>query len=86
LPNTNHNWNVTTDRARELQRELRDQVREEALPGPVELVAGADVSYTRGSNHLFAAVVVMDAVTHEVVEIGRAESDGEFPSAGRPEA
>ena len=49
------------------------------LSEPVRLVAGADVSYDRGSPVLYAAVVVLDAERLEVVEVGTATARAEFP-------
>ena len=46
---------------------------------PLRLVAGADVSYDRGSPVLFAAVVVLDADSLEVVEVGAATARASFP-------
>lgn len=57
--------------ASQLQRRLAGRVREEPLPGPPELIAGADVAYDRLSGICFAAVVTVDAGTGLVVEVGR---------------
>jgi deoxyribonuclease V len=66
--------------AREIQQRLRGRVIEtDALPARVRLVAGADVSYDRGSPVLFAAVVVLDAQSLEVVEVAAATARASFP-------
>jgi deoxyribonuclease V len=49
------------------------------LPGRLGLVAGADVSYDRGSPVLFAAVVVLDADSLEVVEVAATTGRARFP-------
>jgi deoxyribonuclease V len=54
-------------------------IETDALPGRVRLVAGADVSYDRGSPVLYAAAIVLDADSLEVVEVGRATARAEFP-------
>jgi deoxyribonuclease V len=54
-------------------------VREAALPRRLRRVAGADVSYDRGSPVLFAAVVVLDPATWEVIESAGVESRARFP-------
>jgi deoxyribonuclease V len=55
-------------------------VRErDELPARVRLVAGADVSYDRGSPVLYAAVVVLDAERLEVVEVAAATGRATFP-------
>ena len=45
----------------------------------MRLVAGADVSYDRGSPVLYAAVVVLDAERLEVVEVAAATGRATFP-------
>ena len=66
--------------ARALQERLRAEVGErDALPEPLRLVAGADVSYDRGSPVLFAAAVLLDADTLDVVEVGAATARASFP-------
>ena len=66
--------------ARALQERLRAEVGEQdALPEPLRLVAGADVSYDRGSPVLFAAAVLLDADTLDVVEVGAATARASFP-------
>lgn len=54
-------------------------IETDALPGTLRLVAGADVSYDRGSPALYAAVVVLDAESLEVVDVARATTRAEFP-------
>jgi deoxyribonuclease V len=54
-------------------------VERDVLPEPLRLVAGADVSYDRGSPILFAAIVVLDAGTLETVEIASTRGQARFP-------
>jgi deoxyinosine 3'endonuclease (endonuclease V) len=56
-----HSWDVPVAEARAIQEALRDRVEERDRIGPLRRVAGADVSYDRGSPILYAAVVVLDA-------------------------
>ncbi len=72
-------WDLSVPEARELQLRLRGRVVERDAPGPVERVAGADVSYDRGSPTLFAAVVVLDARGGEVVEVASVRRRARFP-------
>lgn len=74
-----HDWDLSFEEAKRVQAELRDEVREEPLPGPVRLVAGADASFMPGSDDMYAAIVVLDAKTLEVVDTGRAKSQATFP-------
>jgi deoxyribonuclease V len=51
----------------------------DALPSPLRTVAGADVSYDRGSPVLYAAVVVLDAESLETLEVASATGLARFP-------
>jgi len=74
-----HEWDVSTERARALQRQLRERLRVEPLPNSIDRVAGADVSFARGSDEVFAAVVALDAETLDPVSVGRARGEAAFP-------
>jgi deoxyribonuclease V len=66
--------------ARRIQEELRAAVvTRDALPRRLRTVAGADVSYDRGSPVLFAAVVVLDAETLAPLEAVAARGVASFP-------
>jgi deoxyribonuclease V len=73
-----HPWNVSVRRAARIQEMLRSRLRIPGRPSrrAPALVAGADVSYDRGSAIIFGAVVVLTWPDLEVVEtrgsIGRA--------------
>lgn len=63
-----HDWNVTPTEAVALQRELASSVDVRSPLTKVKLVAGADVSYTRFTNVLYAGVVVLRLSDFVVVE------------------
>jgi deoxyribonuclease V len=66
--------------ARRIQEELRAAVvTRDALPRRLRTVAGADVSYDRGSPVLFAAVVVLDADSLAPLEAVAARGVARFP-------
>lgn len=71
-----HTWDLDATEAVALQRDLAARVDTATPLGPHPLIAAADVSYNRGSDILYAAVVVVRAGTFEVVErsgvVGRA--------------
>src|SRR5262245_9754097 len=73
-----HSWNVSVKRAARIQETLRSRLRITVRPSRREpaLVAGADVSYDRGSPVIFGAVVILTWPDLEVIEtkgsIGRA--------------
>lgn len=67
---------------RALQESLAAKVslRDELPPWrKVKTVAGADVSVARGSHYAYAAVVLLDAQTFEILEIVEAEGELTFP-------
>ncbi|MGI6299474.1 MAG: deoxyribonuclease V [Verrucomicrobiota bacterium] len=63
-----HAWPTQWSKAAALQTELSNQVAESDAPGPFRLVAGADISYNRGDDRIFAAVVVLALPNFTVVE------------------
>ncbi len=66
--------------ARAIQERLRRCViARDELPARVRFVAGADVSYDRGSPLLFAAVVVLDVEMLEVVDQAGVTAEATFP-------
>ena len=56
-----HRWDMTYREAVAIQEELRGRLilRDDGLADPLRTVAGADISYDRGSDLFFAAVVLM---------------------------
>lgn len=63
-----HDWELSYDRARELQEELAADVRLRPLPDDLRVVAGADVAFSRKADRCFAAVVVMEYPEGDIVE------------------
>lgn len=62
-------WPTTIDEARRLQLALRDRVVLQPPSGfAPRRVAGADVSFDRGADHGYAAIVVLDARTLEPLD------------------
>jgi len=76
-----HGWNIDYDRAREIQNDLRTCLilRNRNIPRKIQTIAGADISYSRGSNTFFAAVVVLDFTTMEVMEQASSSGAVDFP-------
>jgi len=55
-----HRWDCDPREAVRIQRDLRQRlIPEDALPAVIRTVAGADVSYDRGSDRFFAAAVLL---------------------------
>ncbi len=73
-------WRVSVTEAADIQRELRSRIQ----PAPINLdkvsyVAGADVSFSRGSDEIFAAVVILRYPDLTVVEEKTAMTLATFP-------
>lgn len=61
------------------QLRLREQLVLRGGPRRVRLVAGADISYDRGSDRFFAAAVVVEIPSMATVETATAEGKSPFP-------
>src|SRR5690554_723705 len=72
-----HRWDLTPEEAIAVQRELAPRVRAEPLDGPVETIAGVDVSIR--DNVAQAAIAVLRLPEREVVEAVFARADVPFP-------
>jgi deoxyribonuclease V len=73
-------WPATVDVAQAHQRALSRLVDTQG-PGPstVATVAGLDIAYDTGSDHIVAAAVVLDAVTLQPVATATASGRATFP-------
>ncbi|MBL8799250.1 MAG: deoxyribonuclease V [Planctomycetia bacterium] len=77
--NNLHRWDLSPSEAAELQREFAARI-DVTRPLPrCELVAGADVSYNRFSNTIYAAVVVIKVADGSIVETAGAIHETTFP-------
>lgn len=76
-----HPWRVTPKQAVAIQRRLAALVDQTAAPSASQmaLVAGADISYDKERNRLFAAVVVLQADALELLEQQAITSKMSFP-------
>ena len=74
-----HRWDLSYTRATRLQEELAPRVVLRGGPRRPRLVAGADVSYERGSDFFFASVLLLDGETMEPVEKAHASGTSPFP-------
>jgi deoxyribonuclease V len=72
-------FNVDYKEAVLLQERLRDELVIEGECKDIYIVAGADVSFKKGGNRIFAAVVVMDTNTFEVVDSAHHSMITSFP-------
>ena len=74
-----HKWNLTPAEARALQVELAREVDTRTPLGRREVIAAADVSYDKGDDELYAAVVVVRAGTFELIERAGVAGPSTFP-------
>jgi deoxyribonuclease V len=76
-----HPWNVSVRRAARIQEDLRSRLRLTAgrrLRSP-RFVAGADVSFRRGSDAIHGAVVVLSYPDLRIVETATSSGRARFP-------
>lgn len=74
-----HPWNVSLEEAIEIQNRLRSQLDLQSEPEKIETVAGIDVSYDKGSDWLFAAIVVLRLADLHVLGSASAVAQVPFP-------
>lgn len=74
-----HDWDVSPKEAVQIQRELAAKVIASPINKPVKTIAGADISYDKKSNTLFAAVLIFYYPGMELLEISTAISEADFP-------
>jgi len=63
-----HPWDLDPASARALQRKLAEEVDVSRPLGPCRLLAAADVSYLKGDEQLYAAVVVVEMPDLRLIE------------------
>ncbi len=75
-----HEWNLTTQQAIELQKQLAyEVVREDRFDKPVETVAGIDLGYDLKTDMCRAVVVVLNFPSLELIESAEAIMTIQFP-------
>jgi deoxyribonuclease V len=74
-----HPWKVSPAQAIRIQQALRARLDARAYRGPIETVAGVDVSYDMRSPLVYAAVIVMRLSDRHILETATAANVGTFP-------
>ncbi len=74
-----HNWDLQPREAIELQHSLREKVRIQPLNRAIETIAGADISFNKFSEVMYAGIVVLRLPSLEVVEEVGIISETRFP-------
>jgi deoxyribonuclease V len=79
IPLIKHPWDISEKDAILLQRNLSGKVIKEDRFEEVKWIAGVDVAYDEQRNEQFAAAVVLDALSFEVIEFSIAQEAVKFP-------
>src|SRR5436190_19957755 len=74
-----HDWDLTPAEAVALQRQLATQVDVLRPHGRCDVIAGADVSYNRFSDVIYAGVIVWTVADGKVIEKQSAVTETHFP-------
>lgn len=74
-----HRWDLTPSDAVALQKELRSRLDLHPLETKPRLVAGADLSFDRGSDTVYAGIVVLSFPEMKIVEERGIETTATFP-------
>lgn len=61
------NWDLTPSEAIRLQRELQEQINLSPLNKPIQRIAGADISYNKNDDTIYAGIIVLDYQTMQPV-------------------
>lgn len=74
-----HSWDLSPTAAVRLQQELREQVEIVAPTRPIETIAGADISFNKYSETVYAGIVVLRLSDLQTVETAGVVSTAKFP-------
>ncbi|HMV47191.1 MAG TPA: deoxyribonuclease V [Blastocatellia bacterium] len=79
MPPLPHSWDLTPSEAVAVQKDLRSRVRLEPLRREIKTIAGADISYNKYSEVLYAGIVVLGLPDLQIVESVGVRSISRFP-------
>lgn len=74
-----HSWDLTPVEAVEVQQRLRNMVRLRPLARPVDTIAGADISFNKFSETVYAGIVVLSLPDLRIIESAGVRSVAKFP-------
>lgn len=57
------NWNLTPSEAIKLQKELKEKIDLSPYTGPLQRIGGADISYNKNDDTIYAGIIVLDYQT-----------------------
>ena len=78
-PILQHPWNISEEKAINLQTELAQKVIKNDKLSPIQYVAGVDVAYSKNSDTLIAAIVILELNSLKVVESVTIQDSVKFP-------
>ncbi len=69
-----HTWNATPREAIEIQKKIREELRQEPIARPITRIAGADVSFNKYEKDVYAGIIVLSypdllPIEHALVKI-----------------
>ena len=80
MPSTSlHSWDLTPGEAIEVQQQLRNLVCLRPLARPVSAIAGADISFNKFSETVYAGIVVLSLPALRIIESAGVRSVAKFP-------
>lgn len=79
MPSDLHPWNVSPAEAIKIQQTLRSKINVQSFDQSFQYVAGADISFDKGSNIIYAGVVVLKYPELSEVDRGLTVSRATFP-------
>ena len=74
-----HSWDLKPTDAVQLQKELKSQIQLQPLSQPPRLIAGADLSFDKGSDTVYAGIVVLSLPDLQIVEERGLQTTATFP-------
>ncbi len=76
---TLHSWDVTPEEAIKIQNELRGLVKVESLKKEIRYIAGADISFDKGSNIVYAGIIILKFPELEEIDRSLVITEVNFP-------
>lgn len=74
-----HSWDLSAKEAVALQKQLAPQVQIQPLQGQPKFIAGADLSFDKGSDEVWAGIVVLSFPDLQIVEECGLQTSAPFP-------
>ncbi len=79
MPANLHDWNLPASDAIAVQQRLRELVRIEPPKTPIHTIAGADVSFNKFSETIYAGIVVLELASLRIIESVGVRTTTKFP-------